>query len=82
MGHVCLLGTAQILKPCNLIGHCHLRFLFYMDFYWLSLFITADTEKPSCKDMMSSKGMQSGLFLPFLWGWRDTMHCCFLKFSK
>lgn len=35
-----------------------------------------------CKDM-SSKEMQSGLFIPFLWGWRDVTHCSVsLKFSK
>lgn len=67
MGCVCLVDTAQLLKPCDPTGHCHLQFLSHTDFHGHSLFITANTETGLYNDMASSKGMQSDLFTCFTW---------------
>ena len=38
MACVCLLGTAQLLKPSHQTGHCHPHFLFHIDFHMYLLF--------------------------------------------
>lgn len=45
MGLVCLSGTAQILKPCNQRGHCHLQFPFF--FFLLLVLHHCKHQKPN-----------------------------------
>lgn len=52
IGYVCLLDPAQLLRTWNQIDHCHLHFIFQIDFQGILVlllfsFLASHLQKPS-----------------------------------